>query len=78
MTIDYNELNDFIEKMKRRKVRFMNLLTNNDSLLLIRYEEDPTGRHDFKEYDEKYIFTATGVSFIKGLCSTINLMSMIQ
>ena len=54
MTIDYNELNDFIEKMKRRKVRFMNLLTNNDSLLLIRYEEDPTGRHDFKEYDEKY------------------------
>ena len=54
MTIDYNELNDFIEKMKRRKVRFMNLLTNNDSLLLIRYEEDPTGRHDFNEYDEKY------------------------
>lgn len=54
MVIDDDELNDFIEKMKRRKVRFMNLLLNNDSLLLIRYEEDPTGRHDFKEYDEKY------------------------
>lgn len=54
MVIDDNELNDFIEKMKRRKVRFMNLLSNNDSLLLIRYEEDPSGRHDFKEYDEKY------------------------
>jgi hypothetical protein len=54
MVIDNNELNDFIEKIKRRKVRFMNLLANNDSLLLIRYEEDPTGRHNFKEYDEKY------------------------
>lgn len=52
--INKEELDDFIEKMKRRKERFMNMFTNNKSLLFIRYEEDPTGRHDLKQFDEKF------------------------
>jgi len=52
--IDKEELEDFIEKMKRRKERFMNMLATNNSLLFIRYEEDPTGRCDLKQYDEKF------------------------
>jgi len=52
--IDKEELEDFIEKMKRRKERFMNMLASNNSLLFIRYEEDPTGRYHLKQYDEKF------------------------
>jgi hypothetical protein len=52
--IDKEELEDFIEKMKRRKERFMNMFASNNSLLFIRYEEDPTGRYDLKQYDEKF------------------------
>jgi len=52
--INKDELDDFIEKMKRRKERFMNMLANNNSLLFIRYEEDPTGRLDLKQFDEKF------------------------
>jgi hypothetical protein len=52
--INAEELDDFIEKMKRRKERFMNMLANNNSLLFIRYEEDPTGRLDLKQFDEKF------------------------
>lgn len=52
--IDKEELDDFIEKMKRRKERFMNMFSNNNNLLFIRYEEDPTGRYEFKQYDEKF------------------------
>lgn len=51
--INKEELEDFIEKMKRRKERFMNMLASNNSLLFIRYEEDPTGRHDIKQYESK-------------------------
>ena len=51
--INKEELEDFIEKMKRRKERFMNMLASNNSLLFIRYEEDPTERHDIKQYESK-------------------------
>ena len=59
MNFDYNdidtiELDQFIEKMIRRKDRFMNMLSNNKTLIFIRYEEDPTGRLDFKQYDSKF------------------------
>ena len=51
--INNEELEDFIEKMKRRKERFMNMLASNNSLLFIRYEEDSTGRRDIKQYESK-------------------------
>jgi len=51
--IDDKELDDFIETMKRRKERFLNLFSSNKSILFLRYEEDPTGRLDFPEYEEK-------------------------
>jgi hypothetical protein len=60
--INSEELDDFIEKMKRRKERFMNMLANNNSLLFIRYEEDPAGRLDLKQFDEKF-----NLSYIDGL-----------
>ena len=51
--LDKDELNIFIDKMKRRKEKFMNMLSNNKSLIFIRYEEDHTNRHVLKEYERK-------------------------
>jgi hypothetical protein len=48
------ELKDFLEKLERRKERFLNMLRNDKSLLFIRYEEDPYGRIPFHNYDNKY------------------------
>ena len=71
--IDKEELDDFIEKMKRRKERFMNLLKNNNSLLLIRYEEDPTGRHELKQFDEKFnISYIDNLKILSGIFKKIN------
>jgi hypothetical protein len=36
--LDNEELNIFIDKMKRRKEKLMNMLSNNKSLIFIRYE----------------------------------------
>ena len=73
MFIDNNELNDFIKKMERRKERFMNELSNNNSLLFIRYEEDPTGRHDLNEYDEKYVISyMDNLKILSGIFKKIN------
>jgi ribosomal protein S17E len=52
--IDNTELNTFIEKMKRRKERLMNMLLDNKSLIFIRYEEDRSGRHIIEEYEPRY------------------------
>ena len=38
--IDEEELNIFIEKMKRRKEKLMNMLSSNNSVIFIRYEEE--------------------------------------
>ena len=51
--IDKEELNIFIDKMKRRKEKLMNMLSNNKSLIFIRYEEDHTNRRILKDYERK-------------------------
>ena len=51
--INENELKCFIDTMMRRKERFMNMFSDNKSILFIRYEEDPTDRLPFPEYEEK-------------------------
>ena len=51
--LDNEELNIFIDKMKRRKEKFMNMLSNNKSLIFIRYEEDHTNRRVLKDYERK-------------------------
>ena len=41
--IDETELDDYFEKMKRRRDRFINMFSNDSNLLFLRYEEDPFG-----------------------------------
>jgi hypothetical protein len=51
--IDKEELNIFIDKMKKRKEKLMNMLSNNKSIIFIRYEEDHTNRRILKDYERK-------------------------
>ncbi len=68
LRINKLELKDFLEKLERRKERFLNMLRNDKSLLFIRYEEDPYGRIPFHNYDEKY-----KVPIVENLKQIINI-----
>lgn len=61
-TIDTEEITNFLSKMNRRKDRFIDLLKNDDSILFLRYEEDPVGRCRLKQYDEKIKLSSEGLT----------------
>ena len=72
--IDENELYTFLETMKRRKERFMNLFSeDNKSILFIRYEEDPTGRLDFPEYEDKL-----NIPYMENLIKLLEILKKIN
>ena len=66
--INTSELSEFIERMNRRKERFMNLFTNNDSILFIRYEEDLTDRCYFSEHTD----TNLSIIYLTQILKNIN------
>jgi len=54
LRLNKHELKEFLEKLERRKERFLNMLRNDKSLLFIRYEEDGYGRKPLIHYNDKY------------------------
>lgn len=65
--IDHQELSEFIETMKRRKDRFLNKFTNDESILFIRYEEDLTDRCYFSENTDTKSSIITLANILKNI-----------